>query len=161
MHTNLPHVRVMHQLYLKKTLKLIFVICLQLTCLLLSPMQVSADDYTSPETIPGSKRINAEELIELARETEDLVIIDARISADRHQGFIADSISLPDTETSCTSLLLLIDHKDSPVVFYCNGPKCRRSDRAVIIAHECGYSNIYWFRGGFEEWKNKEYLISK
>ena len=119
-----------------------------------------ADEYLSPETIDGSTKVDAESLIELAREHEDLVIIDSRIRADRRQGYIAGSISLPDTDTDCTSLLPLMK-KNTPVVFYCNGPKCRRSDRAVAIAKDCGYTNLYWFRGGFEEWKDKHYLISK
>ena len=120
----------------------------------------SADDYLSPETIDGSTKIDAESLIELAHENNDLVIIDSRIRSDRRQGYIAGSISLPDTDTDCTSLLPLMK-KNTPVVFYCNGPKCRRSDRAVAIAKGCGYTNLYWFRGGFEEWKDKHYLISK
>jgi len=120
-----------------------------------------AEEYRSPDTIEGSTRINAEALIELAREHDDLVIIDSRIHADRHQGYISGSISLPDTETSCITLFPLIDKKETATVFYCNGPRCRRSDRAVAIARECGYTNIYWFRGGIEEWKNKQYLISK
>ncbi len=114
----------------------------------------------SPETIDGSKKIDAESLIELARKHENLVIIDSRIRSDRRQGYIAGSISLPDTATNCTSLLPLLE-KNTPAVFYCNGPKCRRSDRAIVIARKCGYKNLYWFRGGFEEWKNKHYLISK
>lgn len=121
----------------------------------------NADDYLSPETIEGSTRINAEALIELAREHDDLVIIDSRIQSDRHQGYISGSVSLPDTETNCSSLFMLANKKENAIVFYCNGPKCRRSDRAVVIARECGYKNIYWFRGGFEEWMNKQYLITK
>lgn len=120
-----------------------------------------AEDYTSPESIEGSTLIDAETLIELAREKQDLVIIDSRIKSDRNQGYITGSISLPDTETDCTSLLSNIGNRSTPTVFYCNGPKCRRSDRAVAIARDCGYENIYWFRGGFEEWKNKNYLISR
>jgi rhodanese-related sulfurtransferase len=120
-----------------------------------------ADDYISPDEIKGSTKIDAEALIKLASEHDNLVIIDSRIKSDRRQGFIAGSISLPDTETSCFSLFPIIIRKNTPAVFYCNGPKCRRSDRAVIIASECGFTNIYWFRGGFEEWKNKNYLISK
>ena len=116
-----------------------------------------ADDYLSPETIKGSTKIDAESLIEMAREHEDLVIIDSRIRSDRRQGYIAGSISLPDTETSCASLMPLIE-KSTPTIFYCNGPKCRRSDKAVAIAEECGYTKLYWFRGGFEEWKEKRYL---
>ncbi|MCK5396396.1 MAG: rhodanese-like domain-containing protein [Gammaproteobacteria bacterium] len=119
-----------------------------------------ADDYLSPESIEGSTTIDAESLIELAHEHDDLIVIDSRIKSDRRQGYIAGSISLPDTETDCTSLLPLIK-ENTPTVFYCNGPKCRRSDRAVVIAKECGYTDLYWFRGGFEEWQNKQYLISK
>lgn len=121
----------------------------------------SAESYNSPDAIAGSTRINAEALIELAQDNDDLVIIDSRIQTDRHQGYISGSISLPDTETNCSSLFHVINKKETATVFYCNGPKCRRSDRAIIIARECGYKNIYWFRGGFEEWKDKQYLISK
>ncbi len=120
-----------------------------------------ADDYISPAEIKGSTKIDAESLIKLAAEYENLVIVDSRIKSDRRQGYIAGSISLPDTETDCFSLFQIINRKNTATVFYCNGPKCRRSDRAIAIASECGYTNIYWFRGGFEEWKNKNYLISK
>lgn len=118
-------------------------------------------DYLSPDTIEGSTKIDAEGLIELADRLDKLVIIDARISADRIQGYIDGSFSLPDTHTTCDSLKRFIPTKTTPVVFYCNGPKCRRSDRAVVIARECGYKNIYWFRGGIEEWKKKNYLITR
>lgn len=120
-----------------------------------------ADDYLSPQTIEGSTIIDAESLIQLAQENSNLVIIDSRMRADRRQGYIANSISLPDTETDCTSLFRLIDRKNTATVFYCNGPKCQRSDNAIKIAKECGYTNIYWFRGGFEEWIKKQYLIHK
>jgi len=138
-----------------------FFIGLLLICNLLFSGLIYADDYLSPESIDGSIRIDAEELIELASTHEQLVIIDARIQTDRKQGYIAGSISLPDTQTDCASLIHHIHSKTSPVVFYCNGPKCRRSDRAVVIARDCGYKQIYWFRGGFEEWKDKSYSISK
>jgi len=120
-----------------------------------------AEEYTSPDSITGSTKIDAETLIKLAHDHTDLVIIDSRIKSDRRQGFIAGSISLSDTDTDCATLLPIIDNKTTPTVFYCNGPKCRRSDRAVSTATECGYKNLYWFRGGFEEWKEKHYLISK
>ena len=146
----------MNQLLLTSSFKTF----LLLTLLLLFTASF-ADDYLSPDSIKGSTTIDAETLIQLAREHDNLVIIDSRIRADRHQGYISDSISLPDTITNCSSLFRLIDKKNTPTVFYCNGPKCRRSDHAVKIADECGYTNIYWFRGGFEEWISKQYLIHK
>ncbi len=132
-----------------------------LLALMLAALTSHADDYLSPDNIEGSTKINAEALIQLARDSDDLMIIDSRIRSDRRQGYITGSVSLPDTETTCTSLFPIIDTKKTTTVFYCNGPKCRRSDRAIIIARDCGYKNLYWFRGGFEEWKNKNYLISK
>ena len=132
-----------------------------LLCLMLALKVSSAEAYTSPDKIQGSTSIDAETLIKLAHDHDDLVIIDSRIKSDRRQGYIVGSISLPDTDTNCVSLLPVIKNKATHTVFYCNGPKCRRSDRAVMSAADCGYKNIYWFRGGFEEWKEKNYLISK
>ena len=92
---------------------------------------------------------------------ENQIIIDSRISSDRKLGYIPGSISLPDTDTNCESLARLIPEKSDPVVFYCNGPKCRRSDIAVVIAVDCGYTSIYWFRGGIEAWRANNYPIAK
>jgi rhodanese-related sulfurtransferase len=128
--------------------------------LALSPAK-AADDYTSPESIDGSVRIDADELISLANKYHSLIIIDARMRSDRNQGFIPSSISLPDTETNCASLAGVIPSKHSEVVFYCNGPKCKRSDHAVAIAVACGYKEVFWFRGGIEEWLHKNFPTYK
>ena len=144
----------------KLSLKASFITFFLLTPLLLFRLSL-ADDYLSPESIEGSTTIDAESLIQLAQEHDNLIIIDSRISADRRQGYIANSISLPDTDTDCSSLFRIIYRKNTATVFYCNGPKCQRSDHAIRIAKECGYTNIYWLRGGFEEWINKQYLIHK
>jgi len=117
--------------------------------------------YTSPETITGSQKIDAVGLIELVNRFENLLIIDSRISSDRKLGYIPGSTSLPDTETNCESLARVIPARTDPVVFYCNGPRCRRSDNAVAIAASCGYTNIYWFRGGIEAWRANNYPINK
>ncbi|MDP1680617.1 MAG: rhodanese-like domain-containing protein [Burkholderiales bacterium] len=110
-----------------------------------------------PEQIPGTKRVDAEAVIEVAGKLKNLVIVDSRIPDDRKIGYIEHSISLPDAKTNCKSLAKIIPGKSTPVLFYCNGVKCGRSVVATKIALKCGYKNIYWFRGGFEEWKSKEY----
>jgi len=115
----------------------------------------------SPDAIEGSIRVDAEGLIELVDTVPNVIIIDSRIATDRAQGHIEGSVSLPDELTTCKSLDEILHTKEQPVLFYCNGPKCGRSAVAVRIALECGYSNIYWFRGGFEEWKQKKYPYIK
>lgn len=122
---------------------------------------VCAEEIVSPDTITGSTKVNAEELIELVERAPNLVIIDSRIASDRIQGHIEGSVSLPDEKTDCGTLKAHVPEATAPVLFYCNGPKCGRSAVAVNVALQCGYSQIFWFRGGFEEWKKKKYPYIK
>jgi rhodanese-related sulfurtransferase len=110
----------------------------------------------APESIDGTKRVTAEEVVELATNTPDLVIIDARKTSDRDSaGWIEGSVGLPDYDTNAESLAKHIPSKTTPVLFYCNGVKCGRSVNSSKVAVEAGYQNIYWFRGGWEEWTEK------
>jgi rhodanese-related sulfurtransferase len=110
-----------------------------------------------PDDIPGVKTLTAEGLIEQANSSAELIIIDARISKDRASGYIEDSISLPDINTNCDTLSKVVKNGQTPLLFYCNGVKCGRSVVAIKIAKSCGYKNLLWFRGGFEEWQEKGY----
>lgn len=116
----------------------------------------AAEAKDAPMLIPGTTKVFAEDLLDLAEKNPDILLIDARIRSDRKQGYIEGSISLPDIETNCASLAKVISKKKAPVLFYCNGVKCGRSVNSSRVALKCGYNNIYWFRGGFEEWKNKK-----
>ena len=111
----------------------------------------------SPPSIPGTTIVIAEDLIDLVEKIPDLIIIDSRIPGDRKQGYLEGSLSLPDVDTTCESLNHMVPARTYPVLFYCNGVKCGRSAKAAVIALKCGYSNLYWFRGGFEEWLAKGY----
>lgn len=119
------------------------------------PMAAVADK--SPESIEGTTKVTAEGFIELVDAIPNLIVIDSRIPGDRKQGYVEGSISLPDVETNCDTLAKHIPDKSAATLFYCNGVKCGRSAKAVKIALACGYSNVYWFRGGFEEWLAKGY----
>lgn len=110
-----------------------------------------------PESIPGVTTLDAEGMIGLVQRQPGLVLIDSRVPADRHQGYIQGSISLPDTQTACVTLGDLLTSMDTPALFYCNGVKCGRSVITAEIARDCGYRQVFWFRGGFEEWKQKGY----
>ncbi len=115
----------------------------------------------APLLIPGTTKVSAEAFLDIVAKTPELFIIDARIPADRMQGYIEGSISLPDIETNCASLARVIPKKNAVVFFYCNGVKCGRSVKSSRIALKCGYNNIYWFRGGFAEWTDKNYPFIK
>lgn len=114
-----------------------------------------AKEKLAPEQIEGVDRVSAEGVIELIEKIDNLMIIDSRIKGDRDKGYIESSISLPDKNTNCNSLIKIIPSYDYPVMFYCNGIKCGRSVVAINVAKECGFTQLYWFRGGFEEWVKK------
>ena len=118
-------------------------------------MHAASEKMDAALTITGTTKVSAEDIFSLVDDIPDIVIIDARIRSDRTQGYLESSVSLPDVETTCASLKKHIPGKTSHVLFYCNGVKCGRSGNAAKIAVNCGYNNVYWFRGGFEEWKSK------
>ena len=114
-----------------------------------------------PEQLEGTTRISAEELFDLLDEHDDLVVIDARKTSDRQQGYMEGSIGLPDTDTTEASLAKHIATKTTPVVFYCNGVKCGRSSKSAKLAVGLGYSKVFWFRGGWAEWVEKGLPVTK
>jgi rhodanese-related sulfurtransferase len=117
------------------------------------------DKIVSPESIDGTTIVDAAGLIETVRQVPGLVLIDSRIKADRKEGFIEGSVSLPDTETDCESLAEIVPTRTTPVLFYCNGINCGRSATTASIAVDCGYTNVYWFRKGMEEWLEQEFPL--
>lgn len=125
----------------------------------LLPVPAVGSGFTTPEAIEGVTEVDAEGLIELFIRTPGLVVIDSRIRADRKDGFIEGSLSLPDEETDCTTLAAHVPAPDIPVLFYCNGVRCARSGNAARIAYACGYTHIYWFRTGMEEWRRQQYPL--
>jgi rhodanese-related sulfurtransferase len=131
------------------------------TALLVLMCGAHAQERVAPASIPGVTNVDAEAVLNLVEKTPQLVIVDSRIAMDRKQGYLEGSLSLPDTETTCAALARVIPAKNRPALFYCNGVKCGRSGVAVNIAKHCGYTRLYWYRGGFEDWKQKGYPFLK
>lgn len=123
--------------------------------LALLPSKLLADPLLSE--ISGVQNLDAEALIELAQSRPELIVIDSRVSDDRRLGYIEDSISLPDEQTSCKTLNKITRDKSRLLAFYCNGINCGRSMKALEVAKSCQYKNLYWLRGGFQEWRLKDY----
>lgn len=116
-----------------------------------------------PDEIAGVQTVTAEDVVNMVLAEPELLMIDARIHTDRIHGYIEGSISLPDISTNCKSLQQVNTNKHRHMLFYCNGVQCGRSVVSIKVAKSCGYTNMSWFKGGFEEWKNKgyQYLTEK
>ena len=129
--------------------------------LLLFSSLVLVEKKDVPDVLDGIIKVIVEEVIELIESADDLVVIDARKSSDREKGWIEGSVGLPNTDTNAQSLAKVLPAKTTPVMFYCNGVKCGRSYESAKIAISEGYSKIYWFRGGMEEWESKGLPVVK
>ena len=120
---------------------------------------VGAASKAAPENIPGSIRVNAEQLIDLYGNYPETVLIDSRTEEDFKRGYIEGAVNLPDTQTTPATLARHASEKDRPVVFYCNGVNCGRSAVSAGLAVQWGYSKVFWFRGGIVEWREKRLPI--
>ncbi|MFV2030897.1 MAG: rhodanese-like domain-containing protein [Gammaproteobacteria bacterium] len=116
-----------------------------------------SDNIDVSNFVDSAVGIDAENLIELYRSMQDVVLIDSRLSEDRVHGYIEMSQSLPVADTNCASLAKILDNKDQPVVFYDNGKVSSAGMVATSIAATCGYKRLFWFSGGFAEWEDKDY----
>ena len=67
----------------------------------------------TPESIDGTTRITAEEVIDLVETKSNLVIVDTRAPGGREKGYIEGSIGLPDTDTRADSLAQHIPSKEN------------------------------------------------
>ena len=111
----------------------------------------------APKSLAVAITIDSENLIELNHSVPDLKMIDSRYHQDFTQGYIETSINLPLRDTNCGSLKKVAKNKDQVLVFYCNGSLADASIDAIQIASSCGYKRLFWFRGGFVEWVDKDY----
>lgn len=86
-------------------------------------------------------------------QTEGVVIIDSRPKKAKYvKGHIATAISIPDSQFAKMTDLLPKD-KNTLLIFYCGGPKCKLSHKSARKAEKLGYKNVKVFAGGFPEWK--------
>jgi rhodanese-related sulfurtransferase len=128
---------------------------------ILIPAVLAAADAPTPSDNSGSQAvavtIDAEHLIELYRSLPNLKIIDVRHREDYVQGHIETARNLPLAETDCETLAKLAKSAEQAIVLYCNGNAGDASIEAIQIASGCGYKRLFWLRGGFVEWRDKDY----
>ena len=106
----------------------------------------------SPETIDGATTVDAAMAKKLF--DEEVLFVDVRKDSDWDAGRIPGAVHL-DNKKGVFSEASLSEEigKDEKVVIYCNGPKCMRSSKGCTSAVAWGFTNVYYFRGGFPEWK--------
>lgn len=123
---------------------------------------VSTLGYFTPKVLPGAEVIDAEQAHALMR--KGVPLFDVRVAYEYQESHIKGAVSLPYKENSAKQvdfdpsrdgfdLSRLPKDKQAPIIFACNGPECWKSYKSAKVALEHGYRKVYWFRGGYPEWK--------
>ncbi len=121
----------------------------------------AAEKPYAPDSIAGTTRITAETVVNLAATLPDLVIIDSRHAEAFAKGHIEGARNLLDNDMRRADMARLAPKPDTPLLFYCDGERCLRSSHAAKLAVEWGYTRIYWFRGGWQEWIDKRLPVTR
>jgi rhodanese-related sulfurtransferase len=117
---------------------------------------------TTPTSLPGAKIISAAEAKMLI--AKGLPVYDVRVEEEYETAHVPGAISIPYKEGSAKevgfdqgddkfALYKLPKDKHAPLIMYCDGTICWKSYKSATMAIQAGWTNIYWFRGGFPEWK--------
>lgn len=87
--------------------------------------------------------------------------IDARMPEEFEEGHIRGAINIPfDGDESYREVLKTIS-KDETLVTYCSGTDCELSILLGDELFEKGYHKVYIFFGGWNDWVERGYPISK
>ena len=83
---------------------------------------------------------------------DDVTIIDSRPKRAKYdKGHIPGAISIPDRKFD-TLKGALPENKDTLLIFYCGGLKCKLSHKSAYKAEKLGYKNIKVYADGFPKW---------
>lgn len=106
----------------------------------------------APMEIPGARTVNASQIFDLVNTTSNIVILDNRKEEDFAAGHVEGAVRLIDTDVNAESLAKHVKTKETPVLFYCNGVKCGRAAKAAEKAIQLGYSKVFYYALGMDEW---------
>ena len=82
----------------------------------------------------------------------NMVLIDSRPKRKKYdKGHIPTALSIPDSQFAKLQDQLPAD-KNTPMVFYCGGLKCRLSHKSAKKAIDLGYTNVKVFAEGYPAW---------
>ncbi len=83
---------------------------------------------------------------------DNVMLIDARPYKPKYiQGHIPMAVSIPDSQFDKMTDKLPAD-KNSLLIFYCGGLKCKLSHKSAMKAEKLGYTNVKVFAEGYPVW---------
>jgi PQQ-dependent catabolism-associated CXXCW motif protein len=128
------------------------------------PPGYRAKDYhaNTPDSVPGASVIRTGELKAKLEQQPRPFLIDVLSGPVHrslpgalwlHNGGLGDFDAAE--EKRFLDVLTLVSGADKAreLVFFCSGPRCWLSYNAALRAARAGYTNVFWYRGGIEAWR--------
>lgn len=118
--------------------------------------------YFTPRALPGATVVDAKAVAQLLQ--AGATYVDTRTEAEFKAGHVPGAVLLPYGEKSAKDadfdpaldkfeIAKLGADKNAELILACNGAECWKSFKATQAALKAGYRKVYWFRGGFPEWR--------
>ncbi|MBS4099424.1 MAG: rhodanese-like domain-containing protein [Sulfuricella sp.] len=118
----------------------------------------------TPATLKGAEVVDAAKAKALM--DGGAKMIDTRVANEYAEAHIKGATNVPYKEKSAKSadfdagqdnfdVAKLPADKNAAIITQCNGAECWKSYKGAVAAIKAGYKKVYWFRGGFPEWKAK------
>ena len=117
--------------------------------------------------VPATAKVSAEQAFEPFHDIVDMtfvqqhvsiptadnvILVDARPYKPKYiKGHIPGAVSIPDSQFDKMTDRLPAD-KDSLLIFYCGGLKCKLSHKSAMKAEKLGYTNVKVFAEGYPAW---------
>ena len=124
---------------------------------------ISTLGYFTPRTLKGAQIVEAATVASLMAKGAKL--IDTRNETEFKAGHVPGAQLVPYGEKSAKEpdydaaldefdVAKLGSDRNAEMIFACNGPECWKSFKASQAAIKAGFKRVYWFRGGFPEWRS-------
>ena len=109
----------------------------------------------APFSVSGAKTIDVGEAKYLY--DNGALFLDVRSEDEWAIGHVTGAIHL-DLASGFEALFSASDdEKGTPVVIYCNSPESLRAAFASAVSVQWGFTNVFFFRGGYFSWMTSDY----
>jgi rhodanese-related sulfurtransferase len=147
----------------RKALQITVIICLSIICGLtynaLSNSRIPL--IYEPLNLQSGAILTIEQTARLLTEGQTL-FVDTRYKDEFEQGHLKNAINLPANATRDQILSFFEDiPKGQQIVIYCSSPSCNSSRRLAGFLTYLGYTKVFIYLAGYEEWEANDYPITR
>ena len=106
------------------------------------------------------KIISKDQLFELMENKEDFKLVEVLAEEDYASGHLPMAINIPVDKIEKLAPILLSD-KEQRIVVYCSGYLCTASPGAARKLQSMGYTDVFDYKAGKEDWRRSELPLAK